>query len=317
MANVLQYNYVSRDAQVALEEFRAEFMTAFMMDTGEQWAREVGLEIQTQNLKVTLPVPLSAPGYIERKGDRVYRRLSERSFSFTPRIWQDGFKEHIEIVEAPEFIGFQAEPANMAAAATQLINELVSAQLEANPTLVWDGLTVFNASHPYHLLDSSVGTFSNDITGAGTTLTIANIQKARQNFRSIKGPNGKPLGVRFAGILVPPALEEQARQIAQSPVLAQAGINQSSVFGAVPNIYTGLRYWVSDQLTSSSVWYAIGQKTGMYPWAVVNRGAPESFVLGKTSALFEREDMVGFYSKLQADAALCFPQLLQRFAGTP
>lgn len=316
-ANVIQYNYVSRDAQVALEEFRADFQGAFIQDDSEQWARELGLEIQTNALKVTLPVPISAAGYVERKGDRIYRRLSEKSFSFSPRIWHDGFAEFAEIVEAPDFLGFQQEPANMAAAAAQLINELVSAQLELNPTLTgWDNLTFFHDTHPNHVVrGASSGTFDNDITGAGTDLTAINIGKARQSFRKIKGPNGKPAGIRFWGILIPGAQEEQARRLQQQSTIIQAGAS-SSQFGPVENIYKGLNYRVSDQLTDDNKWYAIGIKRGMYPWSVVNRGAPESQVLDKNSALFETQSKVGFQSTLQAEAALCFPQLMQRWAGT-
>lgn len=310
MANVIQYNYVSRDAQTQLEEFRADFNAAFMTDPAEQWASNLGLAIETRALKVTLPIPLSAAGYVERFGDRIYRRLSETSFSFTPRIWQDGFAEFIEIVEAPDFIGFQQEPANMASAASQLMNELVTAQLEANPT-GFDGVDFFSGSHPYNVLDASIGTYDNDVTGAGTNLTAANIGLARKGFREIKGPNGKPLGVRLLGILVPPALEETMRQIAEARVIVQ-----SSTVGAVDNIYVGTKYWVSDQLDSDTEWYAIGQKRGMYPWATVSRGAPETMVLGRDSALFERENKVGFHSTLQAEAALAFPQLVQRWAGT-
>lgn len=316
MANVIVYNYVSRDAQVHLEEFRSEFQAAFMMDTTEQWARETGLTIQTTNLKVTLPIPLSAAGYVERKGDIIYRRLAERSFSFTPRVWQDGFAEFAEIIEAPDFLGFAVEPANMAAAAAQLPNELVSAAIEANPTQAsFDNVTFFNTAHPYNLLDTATGTYSNDITGAGTDLTAANIGIARQNFRKINGPNGKPLGVRFKGIIIPPALEEQAARLAQQDTIIQV---LGSGFGSVDNVRTkGLKYWVSDQLTNDIKWYPVGEKIGMYPYVTTDRGAPEMLILGKgNSALYETQGKVGAQSKLQVDSALAFPQLMQRWAGT-
>lgn len=309
MANVIQYNYVSRDAQTQLEEFRSDFQGAFMQDAGEQWARDLALTIATTALKVTLPVPISAAGYVERKGDRIYRSLSAKSFSFSPRIWQDGFAEFAEIVEAPDFLGFQQEPANMAVAAAQLMNELVSLTLEANAVSTWDGKALFANDHPVHVLDASKGTYDNDITGAGTNLTAANIGVARANFRKIKGPNKKPLGVRFLGVLIPGALEETARQISEADLIVIGG-------GAVNNIYKGLKYWVSDQLTNDIKWYPVGVKQGMYPWALIDRGAPESLVLGKDSALFERESKIGFSSTLQAEAAMAFPQLLQRFAGT-
>lgn len=318
----LVYNYVSRDAKVALEEFKTDFDAAYQMSPADQWATEIGFPIQTNMLRVTLPVPLSAAGYIEMTGDREFRRLSERHFSFQPKLWQDGFSEYAYIVEAPDFIGFQKEPQNMATAATNIANELVSALLESNPVVkdlegnAWDGVTFFNSAHPANLLDSTVTAFSNDFTGSGTLLSIKNIQKARQNFRKIKGPNGKPLGVRMAGVLVPAVLEEQAMVLANQSIIAQALVDSSTTFGAVDNIYKGkFKVWVSDQLTSDLQWYPVGEKVGMYPWAIIDRGTPESHVLDKTSALFERESKVGFFSELQREAGLCFPQLVQRFAG--
>lgn len=309
-AATIIYNFVSRDAQVALEEFRTEFNGAFMQDTSEQWATELGLEIVTNALKVTLPVPISAAGYRKRSGDRVYRKLSERSFSFTTQVWEDGFAERVEIIEAPEFIGWQQEPANMAVAASNLKNEIISAKLEENPE-AWDEKLFFADDHPVNLLQPNKGSFDNNITGAGTNLTGPNIGRARANFRKIKGPNGKPLGVRFLGIVIPPTLEETAREIANASVVVANGN-----VGATDNMYKGLKFWVSDQLTNDNVWYPIGAKQGMYPWAITTRGAPETLVLGRDSAMFEREGKVGFNSTLQTDGALAFPQLVQRWAGT-
>jgi phage major head subunit gpT-like protein len=314
MANVIIHNYVSADAKRALEQFRADFRAAFMQDTAEQWARDLGVTIKTDALKVTLPVPISAAGYIERKGDRVFRRLAEKSFSFSARMWQDGFAEFAEIVEAPDFIGFGAEPQAMAAAASQLMNEIIAAKLIANAVQDFDGKAYFATDHPINVASPSAAAgkvFSNLITGTGTNLTAANVGVARKNFRNIKGPNGKPLGVRLKGIAVPPALEETARQISLSGLIVNGN-------AAVDNIERGLRYWVVDQLGADSdiKWYPIGEKTGMYPWALVDRGGPKTLVLDKTSAMYEREGKIGLASELEAEGSLCFPQLVQSWAGT-
>jgi hypothetical protein len=328
---VIVYNYVSRDAQVALEEFRQDFNAAYMVDDAEQWAEEVGLVIKTDALKVTLPIPISAAGYTRRKGDRKFRKLSERHFTFSPEVWQDGFSEFANIVEAPDFIGFQQEPAVMAAAASQLRNELISAQLELNPTLIdFDNLPFFvsqtgslsgPAKHPYNLVDAGIGGFYNAFQGSGTDLNPVNIGKARQNFRKIKGPNGKPLGAKMLGVLIPAAQEETMRRISQQGTTPMAGVSSATVaggqpFGAVDNIYLGTKYWVSDQLTDDNAWYPIGIKPGMYAWSVINKGVPETLVLDKTSALYEKESKVGLASELQTSGSLCFPHLMQRWDGT-
>jgi hypothetical protein len=324
-AATIVYQQVTRDAQVALEEFKTDFLSAFQFDDGEQWAEELGLNIQTSALKVTLPVPISAAGYVKDLGDFTYRRLSEKSFSFVPEIWKDGFAEFAHVVESPDFIGWQQEPRNMAAAAANLHQLLISAQLEANPSAgMIDTLGFFQTSalHPFHLNDDSVGKFANSFTGAGTSLTAANVGLARQRFRQILGPNGLPLGVRLKGILVPAGLEETMKRIAQQDLVPWAGVSSSTTagtapFGAVNNIYKGTQYWVSDHLVDQNKWYAIGEKVGMYPWAIVNRGAPDVLMLDKTSALYEREGKIGMRAQLQTLGALCFPHLVQQYAGTP
>jgi hypothetical protein len=329
MADVLVYNYVSRDAQVALEEFKQDFLSAFMFDPSQQWAEEVGLTIQTDVLKVTLPIPISAAQYVQRRGDRVYRRLSEKHFTFSPAVWTDGFAENAEIVEAPDFIGWQQEPANMASAAANLRNKLIADLIESNtftgPTMTgFDDLSFFIASgtkHPYNILDPSLGGFYNKFTGA-TLLTPENIGLARQRFAQLKAPNGiDPLGVEFAGVLVPPALEETMKRIAQQDLVPWTGVisttsASSQPFGAVNNIYKGTDYWVGRHLTDDVKWYAIGRKKGMYPWAIVNKGAPQIYVQDKTSALFSTTGQVGLFAELQTTGAMCFPHLVQAYAGT-
>lgn len=328
MADVIVYNYVSRDAQVALEEFKQDFMSAFMFNSAEQWAEEIGLTIQTDNLKVTLPIPLSAAKYIQRVGDRVYRRLSEKSFTFSPAVWTDGFAENAEVVEAPEFIGWQQEPANMAAAAATLRNRLVANQIESNsfagPVSTLDALNFFISSgtkHPYNPLDPSLGGFFNAFTGSGTDLNPLTIGLARQRFAQILAPNGlDPLGVEFEGVLIPAALEEVAKRIAQQDTVPWGGVSsQTSVsipFGAVNNIYKGLKYWVGRHLTDPAKWYAVGKKPGMYPWAVINKGTPQFYPQDKTSALFATTGQIGAFAELQTTGGMCFHHCLQQYAGT-
>jgi hypothetical protein len=100
-----------------------------------------------------------------------------------------------------------------------------------------------------------------------------------------------------------------------------SGVSSSTVagtqpFGPVNNIYKGTQYWVSDHLVDQTKWYAIGEKVGMYPWAVVNRGTPDVLMLDKTSALYEREGKIGMRAQLQTTGALCFPHLIQHYDGT-
>src|SRR5574338_88212 len=190
-----EYNLISTDAQRALEEFSEQFAAALIQPGVETWAKNLGLYRASRALKTTFPIPLSAAGYEELKGDIKYRALSEKSLELKPKTWQDGVEELASVIEAPDFIGWTGQPQAMAAAATALHNEIVATLLEANATQDFDGKAFFANDHPYNILDTGVGTFDNlDINGA---VSVTGLKNAKEHFRGIKAPNGKPLGLRL------------------------------------------------------------------------------------------------------------------------
>jgi phage major head subunit gpT-like protein len=307
-----EYNLISTDAQRALEEFSQDFAAALVNPGVQEWAKQFGLYRASRALKTTYPIPVSSAGYTEFKGDMRYRSLFEKSLSLTPKTYQDGVSELASIIEAPDFIGWTTEPQAIAAGATSLMNEVIVTLLEANGTC-WDGKTFFAADHPYNVFKTSVGTFDNDVGGAGTTLTAANVKTAKTSFRKIKGANGKPLGLKLTHLLVPSALEETAREIRDRDLVVE-----SSTIGAVNNLLKGtFEIIVSDELTSDSVWYALAlNKPGMYPWIVQDEGAPEEIRLDKTSDYYKTTLKVAISYVLRGGGALALPHCVQKWAGS-
>src|SRR5690606_6115602 len=216
-----EFDLVSKDAQRALEDFSEEFTGALAQGGVEQWAKESGLYRPSRALKTTFPVPVSAAGYAEFKGDVKYRGLFQKSLELIPKTWQDGVAELASVVEAPDFIGWTSEPAAIAQAAQSLANEIVAGLLDANP-VCWDGEKFFDTDHPVNVFDSSAGVFINERTGAGTNLSITNLGKAKQYLREIKAPNGKPMGLRMTHLMVPAALEETARDLLERDLIIEA-----------------------------------------------------------------------------------------------
>ena len=166
-------------------------------------------------------MPVSAAGYNEFKGDVKYRDVFQKSLSLIPKTWQDGVAELASVIEAPDFIGWTSEPAAIAAAASALLNQIIADALAANATC-WDGSAFFADAHPFNVFDADIGTYDNDFTGAGTTLTAANLKLAKSRMRKIKAPNGKPLGLRLTHILIPSALEETAKDLLEQDMVIQA-----------------------------------------------------------------------------------------------
>lgn len=313
----VEYNLISADAQRALEEFAQDFAAALTQSGVEPWAKQNGLYRASRALKTTFPIPLSAAGYNEFKGDVKYRSLFEKSLELKPKTWQDGVAELASIIEAPDFIGWAGEPAAMAAAAESLPNEIIATALEANDTHPYDGLPFFDTAHPFNVFHAATGDFSNDITGAGTHPSIDNLKLAKMNFRAVKAANGKPLGLRMTHVLIPSSQEETWKDLLELDMILQANSDDSAVT-ALPNRHKGtVKMIVSDELSDDLQWYPLAlNKPGMYPWFVQDEGAPEEIRSDKSSHLYSTTLKVGVAYVLRGNGALALPHCIQRWAGT-
>jgi len=314
----IEFNLISQDAQIRLTDFREDFLLAYAQEVTpeDDWARNLGLYINSKALKTKFPIPVSAAGYKEFEGDIRYRSIFEKSFELVPKTWQDGVAELASIVEAPDFIGWPGQPDAMAAAARALPNEIISAALEANAVHPLDGLTFFNAAHPFNLFDTAVGTFANTFTGAGTAASTTALETAKANMRKVKAANGKPLGLRLTHIMCHPDREETWRNILERDLIIES--NGTNNFGTVNNRHKGtVKLLVSDQLTVSAQWYALGlNKAGTFPWVVQDEGSPETIIQDKNDALYKTTLKVGIASILRGNGGLALPHCIHRYVGS-
>lgn len=325
---------ISRDALDSLREFSDEFRSALVLGEYEPWAGALGLMRTSEALKTTWPIPLDAAGYKEFKGDIKFRSLYQRSLSMTTKQWTDGVDAPVAELEAPDFIGWADQPAAMAHEWGRLPNEMVAAMLEANPFLDFyrdpdtnaaSTRRLFANDHPFNVLQPSIGDFDNDLT-----TTVANIlngnffETISDYFRDMKGPNGKPMGLRMNGgnFLVPGTREQLFKKALEQDTLirtvnAAGAVNPGS--GGVAavtqsNLHKGtMGYIVGDELTEANYFYAIASgRPGLYPWVVQVGGAPEEIVHDKSSELYKRHLRVGVAYVGQANAAAALPHLIAR-----
>lgn len=331
------YNQVSRDAQTSLTEFSMAFEMAYA-GVGEPWATETkGILVQSsQFLTTTYPIPLSAPEFREFSGDMRFRRLGEKSLSVRPRTWQDGVMELEARITAPDFIGWNSEPEAMAAESKVTPNRVVAELLRDGKTIVsWenaDGVTTvkfFDAAHPNNPLEpGKFGTYKNLHTNKA--LTAKSILEMKLEMRKLKRPNGKtPRGVRMTHILVPPDLEDTARQLRNNDniPLAQTGAiipglgSEADKSGnvLVQNPVKGaFDYVVGDELEEEGVWYpmCLG-RPGTFPWLVHKRlrargGEMETIIHDYNSELYKAKLMLGVSKIMEMNAALVHPWVLHR-----
>ncbi len=337
------YFQVSRTAARALEEFSDEFREALTIDAGfPLWAANFGLVRNTDALKTTFPIPVSAAGYNEFRGDMKYRGLYARSLSMIGRDWQDGVEELAKVIEAPDFIDWAGEPARMAIEWNRLPNQVVADMLAlsslSGPLLDFyrdpDTNTastrrLFATDHPYNVLDTSLGSFDNTMTTTHAAIASgAFFDACDLRFSQVMGPNGKPMGLRFiegGTCLVPATLANEFKNVLKFDTLVRAVDNvgkpgaTASVVAAVTqnNVYKGtLSYQRADELANQSYFYAIAAgKPGCFPW-VVQRGTTEEIIHDKNSEKYKNTRKISFAAIGQLEAAACLPHRIIRVQVT-
>ena len=312
------YNLVSHDAQQALTEFSAAFDAALAVAEPDGWAARLGYSFTSAALKTTFPLPLSQAGFRERLGDDKLRRLYEISLSIVPREWYDGVTAPSKVVEAPDFIGWVGEPARIATEWLRHPNTITAEMLHDNPPLdlyrierpggsTASAIRLFSATHPVHVGVSGLGTFDNDLAGSVNEALIVTL---KEYFRSVKGPNGKPLGLRLGSLLVPPALEEQFRDLLELDTVVRAIENVGAV--TVNNRHKGtVGLEVGDELEDADMVYAFAA-AGPPPWVLQTTGTPEEIRYDKDSDSWKNTGDLGLKFTGQAGVVGALPHGIAR-----
>jgi hypothetical protein len=319
------YIQISGDAKRALEVFDTQFDGALAAMAAEPWARTYGLYNSSRNIKTTYPVPVSAAGYVEEKGDDELRSLYERSLSMKSKTWVDGFAEKARVVEAPDFIGWGTEPQRIALEGMRQPNKLVALLLQANPLLGFyadeqlglaSTIALFATNHPHNVFDSSLGTFQNFATA--TAIDAAMMEAASIAAAARKAPNGEQMSVDWTHLLVPRALKEQAKNFFESDLMRAAilegGVgSQKNTQLTTNNRWKGTTQLVyCDELRDADMIYFVDANHPAKPWILQDGGEIERMTLDKSSALYERTGKVGMKFKLELNAAACLPHAIQR-----
>jgi hypothetical protein len=331
---------ISRDASRALEEFSDEFREALTLADFELWAEGNGLVRRTDALKTNFPLPLDAVGYHEFKGDHKFRTLYARSMQMTTRVWQDGVEEFAHVIEAPDFGDWAGQPAKMAHEWSRLPNVLVAEMLASGSldgpllSLYRDPDTetagtrrLFAADHPYNILKPSLGDFDNRLSVSAADIASGAAWDAiADHFRSILGPNGRPLGLRFGYALVPSTRETLFKNALEFDTLIRNVTNAGAINGSA-NVVSAVTqnnrhkgtfgYTVADELADQDTFYALAAgKPGMFPWAVQQETSPQEFIWDKSSERYMSTLKVAFSSVGRANVAAALPHCIARVTIT-
>lgn len=315
---------VSGDAQAALEEFSTEFYAALAAADPTPWSTMFGLYKTSSAIQTTYPIPVSAAGYVEENGNDPLRSLYTRSLSMQLKRWVDGVEEHADVIEAPDFIDWNGEPARIAREAARLPNLIVATLLNANANLsfyldrktgVDAGIALFSNSHPVNVFDPSLGTFDNDHSASDIDSVM--MAAAMTRFRARKGANGRVMGLRVTDMLVPGALEQAAKDFLESDLMRLALLDTSpNTQGTTNNRFKGaVNLTVADELLDDDVIYLL-DRNGPKPWIVQDAGAVEEIRLDKDSDYYFHSGKVAVKYRKKCDARGCLPHAIERITIT-
>lgn len=177
----------------------------------------------------------------------------------------------------------------------------------ANPT-AFDGVAFFNGSHPVDVDAGAGGPLGTYDNLDAVALTPANYAAARAKMMAYKGADGQPLGVVPNLLIVPPQLEQMARQILNAEFIPDTiGGN----LGPVTNVWRGsAELLVIPELAgSATTWYLFDVSQVIKPFVFQLREAPTFAYLNKPTdpnVFWERNFIFGVHARGAATTGLPF-----------
>ncbi len=132
--------------------------------------------------------------------------------------------------------------------------------LEAGTSAItFDGVAFFSTSHPVDTAGETTTSTQSNLF-ATTSFNAANLATARANMRKFRGRDNKPLGMNVKAVMVPPALEQAALQLANTEyIVATFGVNAAT--GSQSNVLKGsFTPIVNAKLADATTWYGFDNR---------------------------------------------------------
>jgi phage major head subunit gpT-like protein len=307
-----------------LEQFFQSVDFAFRdaQQTVPTFWKTIAKQVPSKTEKNVYPWMGEIPGLREWFGERVVNNVATRDYSLTNKHYEDTVGLDRVKLEDDTYGFFTDIVGALGKRVAEFVDEKVSSTLEAGTsTLCWDGQYFFDTDHPVDPDDSSKGTFSNLLKGAGYSLAAdpkAAFSAARKAMMKFTRDDGKPLGVVGNILMVPPDLEDAALVAVESDLISQKQLNvagsENVSNAAVSNVYKGkatviVNPWLSD----TDDWYLFCTTRGIMPMLYQLR-QPANFVprVDPSSDNVFRQKRYEWGVDLRAAFGYTFPQLAIR-----
>ncbi len=245
-------------------------------DEAKPWSDRISTEMPSSGEREVYAFRSQMPRLKKWVGERQVERLAAHSYA----IVNDDYEVTIEVprnkIEDDSYgvftLDFRGSGSMVAKWPDDMLIELINA---AESTLCYDGQNFFDTDHPVDPYDSGKGTFSNLLTSK--PLTAANYADARRKMRLFKNDNGRYAGVSPDILMVPPQLEDVAKTILQTDMIANATLEGATQVGATNNIYRNTaEILVVEELGDAPAdWYLLCTKRAIKPFVRQIRKAPQ------------------------------------------
>lgn len=246
------------------------------------WHTQIASIVGSSGRTTKYPMMGMLTGLREWKGERVFEQFSSYAYALENKTFEKSVGINIDDIDDLQVDHY---PAIAAAIAEQVRNwpkKLVFAALINGSTrLCWDGQFFFDTDHPVDLYDSSLGTYSNSFTSRA--LTAANLQATVADMATIAFKDGEVSSFGESGnlvLVVPPQLEDTAKQIVSAELVQNGGTNTMKGVASVLKIN---RLGNVAAGGSATTWYLADVGQPMKPLIFQQRMAPTiTAMLGAT-----------------------------------
>lgn len=253
-----------------LESAFLNFNTVFqqtLLQVPTYWS-QIATEVPSTTSEELYPFLDTIPEMREWLGEREMLNLAARIYGLKNKDFERSFKVPRSAFEDDKLGLYMQGTRLLAEAAAQWPDKLVVDALQAGgAATTYDNQFFFDTDHPYDM-DNSLGSQSNKLTLA---LNFANYGTARATMMAYKTKDNVPMGIIPDLLVVPPQLEDVARQILNADFLPNSG-------GTAPqsNIWKGsAKLLVLPRLANeATTWYLMCTSRVIKPLIFQKRKAP-------------------------------------------
>lgn len=260
------------------------------------------------------------PTVREWVGDRQVNSAALKFYDVVPKLFETTFGLNKSKIDDDQWGFFSSHILpQMAMQAKKWPDYRLVSTILGNGTWA-DGKAFFATDHPLNVDNPAITGFdgnnyySNRHTS--TPLTLNNYASIRQKMMARCGEDGKSLNIVPNLLVYPPSLEQTARHILESPLIAPATFgNETSQVGNVNNLYKGSAQglMIPDFEAESGNWYLMDTTKPIKPFLWVLR---ESFSFAQRVSptdpvVFDRNEYL-FGGRGRGEAGFGFPFLADK-----